>query len=237
MTALSERQTAAWQWYHKRKDITALRAGEYTRLVNTVDTANSNLLDGNVPKIFLLAGFHALNGTPEAFLRFARKIHPNSNDKHVFLDTDIQDMRKVPNEASVHRVTSRLEKLSFSDSTLDFILVDYTTDFMSDEQARAFAERASTQLTIDGVLLVAKKFLEIAKIFPRKYPESPTYFPRDVRTFLNLMKVLKPVAFTVEPYIDFATYIVFARQDSPFEAKVPDGKILAEQTEDPPWRK
>jgi len=229
------RQIDVWQWYYKKSTAPPLDRNSYTELTGRITTAVPEFLDKSDPKTFLLAGFHAFNGTPRAFIRFAKEVHPNRNDMHIFLDMNSQGMKKVPDRASAHKVIARLEELSFRDSTLDLILVDFTTDFMSDKQVRAFAERASHQLSKQGVLLVAKKFLEVAEYFPSKYPTL--YFPRSLRKFLRLMEILKPIAFTADEWTDFATYIAFARQDSSFEPKVPDKRLLAEETKESPGLK
>ncbi len=192
---------------------------------------NPFLLDPDLPKTFMIGGFHPFNGTPMEFMYFCRTIHSNANDQHIFVDANPEAINAAPKGPTIKSVQSSLEKLPFDMSSIDFMFLDYTPYFMSDEEISLFANKASEILTDNGVALIAKRYnyFEISNTQSADNNYSIPRFPRKLEDLLSLMLPLKPVGFTrKDSNSDHATYIVFAKKDSIYPEAIPNDMVLRE---------
>lgn len=143
----------------------------------------SNLLDPNSPKTFLLGGFVPFNGTPESFEKFCKKMHPNPQDKHIYLDINSQPFA---NPTARPGVQASLENLPFKENSVDFIFLDGTVDFMSDEAVRGFAQNAARVLSPRGLILMVKSDPKETRFIQEKLP-SVSRFPRTNKEIVSLL--------------------------------------------------
>lgn len=219
-------QAAAWQRYHEDKEVQAFAYsfnGGHRGLVDRLVEFDPHLLNVSQPRTFLLAGFHPNNGTPTEFLEVARSLHPHDGDVHIYMDMSETALKGVPKAESVRTALSTLEEMDFEPDSLDFVFVDFTTEFMSDAQVRGFAERAAVQLSRQGVLLLAKRPKERGLIIAEKNP-LPAHFARSANEMFRLMRGLRPIAATESTTGEH--YIAFARRDSDYPSLTKSRRII-----------
>lgn len=215
---IDQGHVAAWRRYHDNSDVESFSPsfnGGYSGLLERAVSLNPDLINSGEPRTFLLAGFHPNNGTPNEFLSIAIKLHSHVDDVHIFMDRSEASLRGAPNVRSVRRVLSTLEQMDFEPGSLDLVFVDFTTDFMSDEQVRAFADRASKQLSPQGVIFLGKKYAEAWRIMLGRNSDFPEVHPRSTHQMKGLMDELKPIDVIVSD-LSLATYMAFARKDSEY---------------------
>lgn len=222
-----------WNRYYLEPTV-SFRDGleNYGAALSSLRRINPDILDPDTPKTFLLGGFHPYNGTPMEFLYFCEKIHPNNSDQIIFLDMNPQAVESAPKRNTTKAVLGKLEELPFDKSTIDFMFLDFTPYFMSNEQINAFATKANDVLTKNGLVLIAKRYLLLEKIDVEDKPFVPRN-PRSIENLLNLLSPLKPVNFTQSiNFTNKANYITLAKQESDYPEELPSLSVLREGTFD-----
>lgn len=214
----------------------AISFAEHSRLVtpalNYLDR-QFHILNPMIRRVFVLGGFHPFNGTPQQFLDFAHRIHPNSSDIHLLLDMNRMPLTSVDPQTFPNRVQAKIEYMPLKSQTVDYLSMDNTIDFMDDQQVKNFAKSAAEALTANGVILITKSalflrsqyhpfetFIHYALKRNRTRFSSiglisriPVYY-RDARKMISLMPELKLV-FLEELFS--RDILVFSRHDSKFE--------------------
>lgn len=134
------------------------QAFAYRRAMAYLARQNPSIQAPTEPKTFILGGFHPNTDTPESFITFAQSIHPNPNDRHLLLDQNPEPLQSRNNpEQYPNRLIAALEASPFGPSSIDFLVLDGTLNFMNADQVRQFAEGASNFLSRDGLILATIK--------------------------------------------------------------------------------
>lgn len=218
-------QRASWERYYDSKIMSFRPSEQYYSSLLRDSAKKIGLLSSASPRTFLLGGFHPNNGTPQEFIRFCQKIHRNPSDAHYLLDMNEAAVSKAPEGPTIKPVLQRLEAMDFARSSLDFIFLDGTVDFMDDDQIIAFVEKAVAQLTPNGVVLVKKSY-RLALEF--SISQSVSRYPRTLEQFLDVVKPLKPVGFRTQPYRGFS-YVALAKPESEYAKAIPSNFELEEK--------
>lgn len=112
------------------------------------------ILEEEIPKVFILGGFHPSNDTPNDFMDLCREIHPNIGDRHIFLDMNSLAVTNPAMQKFPYVIQARVEFSPLIPNSVDFVVMDYTADFMSDDQLTRFGEEADRILTLNGIVLM-----------------------------------------------------------------------------------
>ena len=145
----------------------------YQRALEHMLGENPTILDPSQPRLFVLGGFHPYNGTPQAFIEFCQRNHPNPDDTHVFLDINSQPLEALNPQRYPNRIQTGVENLDrhFKPESIDLLFMDCTLNFMNPDQARQFAQTASRTLSKNGLVL--------ATIRSRKRDSLLNWFMKD----------------------------------------------------------
>lgn len=229
--------SAPWDRYYKEYEPTPFGENKdlYLNILRGMAQNYPSILDPQLPKRFVLGGFHPYNGTPDDFKRFCEELHPNPNDILVYLDMNRFPLTaaKVDGRAPTYRVQASLECLPFQDNKVDFIILDFTVDYMDPQKLADFSRSAAFSLSRNGLVLVTKTFPQGLEHLKQRYPRLPqlTLHPRYVGDLIDTMSSLK----LVEASIGYKSSItIFARKDSSFKTYEPSTSVLQE---DYPWPK
>lgn len=168
----------------------------------------------------LLGGFYPFNDTPHDFVAFCREIHPNPDDKHIFMDFNDIPVRAIERSYPNLRAQGSLVQMPFRSRALDLIFLDFTTAFMNEEAVKKFAKSAYPTLRRNGLILIANDNPRIIGREPDEYDSaayrlSPVQMhARSPRKLAELMQPFKSVFYL---WGHGASVIGFARNDSRFE--------------------
>ncbi len=184
----SNPEQISWEKYYSETSVISFEENsfQYSYLALLLSDQVPSIIDPREPKNFLLGGFYPYNKTPEAFQECSRTIHKNPRDRLIYLDFNPQPLQALP--ASI-KMRSTLLNLPFQ-SSIDFMFLDYTTDFMSDEQVAAFSTSAATALRRNGVSLIALRNTEVLRQQARQMPYIPAY-PRTQDELVGLLRDMK----------------------------------------------
>lgn len=232
-----------------RENAGAISFTEHGRLITpALDTLDRQfrILNPGQRKVFVLGGFFPFNSTPQQFLDFTHKIHPNCNDVHILLDMNRVPLTSVDPQIFPNRIQARIEDMPFRSQTIDYLFMDNTIDFMDDKQVGDLSRSAAEVLTSHGLLLITKSGLilnPVEQIFQSLIHYDRTRvtsmgfggiarYSRDPRKVISLMPELKLVYLDNDPFrMDLQTLLlmksstvlysrdilVFSRPDTEFE--------------------
>src|SRR3989344_128422 len=127
----------------------------YRRAISHLQTLLPGLLPQGCPSTFVLGGFHSFK-TATAFKNFCASIHPNSEDKHVFLDMNEAPLALLDPQTYPYRVQAKLEEdLSSVIPGIDLLALDFTLNFMDQRQIRRFSSHIGSSLNRNGLILAS----------------------------------------------------------------------------------
>src|SRR3989344_2540040 len=217
---------SAWNYYYGQKPRSfGEHSGYYEHIIRTMASRYPSILDISQIKTLVLGGFHPFNGTPEDFKNFCFRIHPNPSIIYL-------DMNRLPLEAASggHAVQARVEYLPFQPSVIDFLFLDFTVDYMNDEELKRLSHSSSVSLSPNGLMIIAKTFPPGLKKMQRDHPQltlHPRYISELITTMANLKLVMLSIGYD-------SSLVIMAREDSPFEPHTPSPSDLSEEY---PWPK
>lgn len=147
-----------WNKYHTETEVFSFGEQEHTYfgVINHLANNNPEIVNPKTPLNFVLGGFHPYSDSASSFMKFCHRIHSNPWDRHILLDQSCFPL-KVTNVNSSAKIQARLEDLPFTESSIDYIFLDCTMDFMEPRQIEKFAAGISRVLKPDGLVLAMMK--------------------------------------------------------------------------------
>jgi len=221
------------QWaYYYGESVRSFRSQKnvYKSSIEHIDFDCPSVLAPDQPKRFVLGGFHPYNGTPEDFKRFCCELHLNPKDMHIYLDMNRLPLESIERRFGEYRIQALIESLPFNDSSVDFLFLDFTVDYMNDEQLKRLSQCSSVSLSPNGLMFITKTWPPDIKELQRKHPQL-TLHPWYVGELIAMMPNLKLVGFSCG--YD-SSLITMARKDSPFKNYTLSPSDLREEY---PWPK
>jgi len=212
-----------WEEYYQERPISFGASNEaYLLAFRGLREILEGFLPPENPATFVLGGFHPIYGTPQSFKEFCEEIHPNPNDRHIFLDMNRYPLESLGPQYPL-RVQARLEDMPFADDSVDVFFLDYTLEFMSDPKVRKFAREAAKCLKRNGVLVcsvsvpIVPELSPMSRYFGRIKNRVQT-FPRSEEQIGKLLDPFLRVVLSVEYEISRSpqSVLVFGRPDSDF---------------------
>lgn len=180
-----------WERYYERTDVHSFgaRAYGYKRALGTLgilwpEARTPQILDPQKQLTFVLGGFFPHNGTPQQFEAFCREIHPNPEDKHVFVDINSEPLDALPDDAYPNKMQAPLQNLHLPG--IDFLFMDETVLFMQPTDVTRLAENMSRQLSEYGLILMASKavlrkpFITDFRLRRRHSVQAQAYSPKRI---------------------------------------------------------
>ena len=171
-------------------------------------------LNEKTPLTFVLGGFFPHPHVPKYFEKFCRQIRKNSGvkDHYIFLDMNTNPFQDIVWDGQ-SRVQAELDRLPFTSSSIDFLFMDFTIDFMSDEKIRTFAEDVSQALTKTGLIIAC--WTETDIVLHKDFDCFTGIVDNSGRTFEEIEDLLNPLKIISYRNDDFSFFIA-TRKDSPW---------------------
>jgi hypothetical protein len=206
-----------WNNFYEKASISSFekRKFYYKQAINCLSLQNPELLTISEPKKFVLGGVCATNNSYPSFKQLCQDIHPNPDDVHIVIDMNYSPLSNLIHNTELSRIESvtesmfiqtTLEKLPFSDQSIDFIFLDGTLEYMNNEQVESFAQSADKILAKNGVVLIVKRFQQDAINVARRFADNetdslyPITYPRSCKEVRRITQNLKLV------YLDILLY-------------------------------
>lgn len=181
-------------------------------------------------KTFVLGGFNPYVQSHAQFLQFASKMHPNPHDRHIFLDMNRPPLTLIDTKDFPYKVQANLQNLPLQPESLDFLFLDFTLLFMTDNQVTNLAASANSALKKNGIIMATAPFPLITWFYAIDNCLENYMFRtnkvhinnRPPERIMHLMNPLKPVLW-IQKKCDL---LIFSKPDSD----------LDRFTGDPIWR-
>ena len=162
----------------------------YQDVISILHTEQPQTVDVKKPLTFLLGGFHPVGTTPDDFLDFCYEFHPNEKDRHILLDMNTLPLGHLSPDKFPNRVQGRLESLPFQNS-IDVIILDFTLDFMADNQVKNFANSASSALTENGIVIATTENVALP-VFNNFFRKRTSWGSHHTRSIDDLERLINP---------------------------------------------
>lgn len=185
----------SWAEYHRFvKNPVSFQDQEsyYRRATSYLQVLLPGLLPQDRPSTFVLGGFHSPQ-TAAAFKMFCHSIHPNPDDKHIFLDMNKAPLSLLNPNIYPYRVQARLEEdLSSVIPSIDLLALDFTLNFMNKRQISGFASNIESLLSRNGLILATIEPPILFSFLVEKRRCFQNRVPFHLYSIKNLQRLMKP---------------------------------------------
>lgn len=209
-----------WQEYYKWTRPISFKDQEhaYSKSVEKLSDLQPEILNPGSPLTFVLGGFHPSVNTAESFKDFCERIHGNPLDRHIFLDMNLYPPASLDPKVFPYRIRAKLEEPVFVSSSIDFIFLDRTFNFMSPKQIQEFTSRIGQSLKRDGLIFAtftSSLFFSGKSLLSSLVNHTPTiiYTPAKVKRLCSSLKTVMEAEYEAGFTGEF-TCLAFSRPDS-----------------------
>jgi hypothetical protein len=177
-----------WERYYQRKDIRSLseQACGYIKAIQNLQKINPDFLKKDHPATIVLGGCAVQNANQRTFQKIASFIHPET--KTIVLDLNSQPFKR--NETK-NPLQTNLTHPPFKKNSIDLLLLDFTQEYLTDKQLKAFSQSFSKCLKFNGSILMANTSHlsnKLASFIQTKKSQVPTRR----RSVKNITELFKP---------------------------------------------
>ncbi|MFH0936849.1 MAG: class I SAM-dependent methyltransferase [Candidatus Daviesbacteria bacterium] len=202
----------------------------YQRAIDGLRLMNQDVLDPSKQLNFVLGGFHN-TWTVADFISLGNKIHRGEH-QNILLDMHKEPLDLIDKRYGLNLLQARLEELPFSKESVDLLVMDFTLNFMEDDQVKKFAHHSQGFLDPEGLILTSFMAYPNQNWWDKLnlwYHDVPSKYSRTPETLASLLTPLKSVFFakfetsfskTEIPIKPEVYFLILARKDSLLPAKI-----------------
>lgn len=188
----------SWKEYYQDRSVVLLgeRNHVYKKTIDGLKIANADLLPPDQHLTFALGGFYNA-WTVASFVDLSQQIHPGSHD-YILIDKNQEPFSTIDPQSFPNRVFGTLEELELPPESIDFMILDFTLNFMNKKQITTFAGLMGNILTPNGLILACvitkedRDFWQIIKANLKKPNPVHNYY-YSTRELIQTLAPLKPV--------------------------------------------
>lgn len=126
----------------------------------------------------VVGGFHPKSSLTSSLPNFLTSTYPSQKTNLVFLDMNFFPLTQI---SSLNKIRARVEEPPFPSSSIDIFLLDFTFNFMTDEQIKLFAQNVNEILSPQGLVIASSS----KPVFPRPIEELLYLFSNRVKIHIR----------------------------------------------------